>query len=112
LNDPIDPVELSRALIRCPSVTPEDQGALGIVRESLESLGFTCHSLAFEEAGFPEVNNLYARIGTGAPNFCFAGHTDVVPVVDLTAWTHDPFAADIDEGRLYGRGSADMKSAV
>ena len=112
MTDTIDPIELSRALIRCPSVTPEDKGALGIVRENLESLGFTCHSLAFEEDGFPEVKNLYARIGTSAPNFCFAGHTDVVPVVNLEAWRHDPFAAEIEDGRLYGRGSADMKSAV
>jgi succinyl-diaminopimelate desuccinylase len=112
LTEPIDPVELSRALIRCPSVTPEDQGALGIVQEILESLGFTCHSLAFEEDGFPQVKNLYARIGTSCPNFCFAGHTDVVPIVELDAWTHGPFDADIADGRLFGRGSADMKCAI
>jgi succinyl-diaminopimelate desuccinylase len=112
LSDIIDPVELSQALVRRPSVTPEDEGALALVQEALEGLGFTCHPLTFEEEGYPAVKNLYARIGNSGPNFCFAGHTDVVPIVDLEAWTHGPFDAEIVDGRLYGRGTADMKAAV
>ena len=108
----IDPVGLAAALIRSPSVTPRDAGALGIVEAELEGLGFTCHRLAFSEPGTPDVDNLYARIGRGAPNFCFAGHTDVVPVGDETAWTVDPFGAELADGVLYGRGAIDMKSAV
>jgi succinyl-diaminopimelate desuccinylase len=108
----IDPVELSQRLIRCPSVTPVDGGALDELQTVLEELGFTCHRLPFSEAGTPDVDNLYARLGTEAPNFCFAGHTDVVPVGDTGAWTIDPFAGEILDGDLYGRGSSDMKSAI
>ncbi|MDH5749660.1 MAG: succinyl-diaminopimelate desuccinylase [Rhodospirillales bacterium] len=108
----IDPVELSRALIQCPSVTPEDAGVLGVLQEALERIGFTCHRLPFSTPGTPDVENLYARFGTGAPNFCFAGHTDVVPIGDRAAWTTDPFGGQIREGRLYGRGAADMKPAI
>jgi succinyl-diaminopimelate desuccinylase len=74
-------------------------------------MGFVCHRLAFADGG-PEVHNLYARKGDGAPNFCFAGHTDVVPVGDAGAWSVDPFAADIRDGRLYGRGASDMKTGI
>jgi succinyl-diaminopimelate desuccinylase len=105
-----DPVALAQALIRCPSVTPEDAGALAVLEDVLTALGFTCHRLRFEEAGTAPVDNLYARIGTMGPNFCFAGHTDVVPPGE--AWRHGPFAAEIVDGVLYGRGAADMKSAV
>jgi len=107
-----DPIELSRRLIRCPSVTPEDAGVLGVLAGYLEGIGFICHRLPFSEPGTPDVDNLYARIGDGQPNFCFAGHTDVVPTGDLAEWTTDPFAAEISDGRLYGRGASDMKSAV
>ena len=72
-----DPVALAQALIRCPSVTPEDRGALDLVEHALGQLGFTCHRLAFEENGTAPVENLYARLGEGAPTLCFAGHTDV-----------------------------------
>ena len=104
---PIDPIALAQALIRCPSVTPADAGALDVLEGALKPLGFDCHRLRFGEIG-----NLYARIGTAAPNFCFAGHTDVVPPGDVSLWRHDPFAARIEKGVLYGRGAADMKSAV
>jgi succinyl-diaminopimelate desuccinylase len=102
-----DPVKLAQDLIRCPSVTPEDAGALAVLEAALKPLGFTCHRLAFGD-----VENLYARVGTASPNFCFAGHTDVVPPGDAKLWKSDPFAAEIRDGVLYGRGAADMKSAV
>ncbi len=108
----IDTVELARELIRCPSVTPEDAGALTALERALSQFGFRCHRLRFEEDGTPPVDNLYARLGDSGPNFCFAGHTDVVPVGDRDAWSVDPFAADIRDGRLYGRGASDMKGAV
>ncbi len=108
----IDPVQLSQRLIRCPSVTPVDGGALDELQTVLEELGFICHRLTFSEEGTPDVENLYARFGTDAPNFCFAGHTDVVPVGDAGAWTIDPFAGEILDGNLFGRGSSDMKSAI
>src|SRR5579871_2499255 len=107
-----DPVALSQALIRCRSVTPEDGGAIAVLEAALAPLGFTCHRLRFEEAGTARIENLYARIGTQGPNFCFAGHTDVVPPGDAKLWRHDPFAAVVENGMLYGRGSADMKSAI
>jgi succinyl-diaminopimelate desuccinylase len=102
-----NPLTLTQNLIRCPSVTPLDAGALDVVQQSLEQLGFTCHRLKFED-----VDNLYARLGTAQPNFCFAGHTDVVPVGDATAWQTNPFAAEIKGNILYGRGAADMKAAI
>lgn len=108
----IDPVALSQDLIRCPSVTPEEGGALDLLETTLTELGFTCHRLPFSDAGTPDVDNLYARIGTGGPNFCFAGHTDVVPPGDTADWTTPPFAADIRDAALYGRGAADMKCAI
>ena len=111
-NGAIDPVALAAAMIRCPSVTPADEGALGVLQSALEGLGFTCHRLMFSEPGAEDVDNLYARIGEAAPNFCFAGHTDVVPVGDAGAWTAGPFDADIIDGALFGRGAADMKGAI
>ena len=108
----LDPVALSQALIRCPSVTPADAGALAVLEAALKPLGFTCHRLRFEDANSPPVENLYARLGTGSPHFCFAGHTDVVPPGDPQKWQSDPFAAEIRNGYLYGRGAADMKSAI
>ena len=107
---PVDPLALSRALIRCPSVTPEDAGALDVIIAALEPLGFACHRLRFAEAGTAPVENLYARRGSRGPNVCFAGHTDVVP--PGAGWSVDPFAAEVRGGRLYGRGAADMKTAV
>lgn len=109
---PYDPLEIARELIRCPSVTPEDAGSLAVLENWLKPLGFTCERMRFSAEGTPDVDNLYARLGSGHPHFCFAGHTDVVPVGQADAWSVDPFAADIKDGRLYGRGAADMKSAV
>ena len=106
----IDPLVLAQDLIKRPSVTPKDEGALDVLARALEKLGFTCERMAFADQSKPQVENLYARLGTAAPNFCFAGHTDVVPVGD--GWTTDPFKAEVVEGRLYGRGAADMKSAI
>ena len=112
----IDPLELSRALIRCPSITPQDAGALDLVQQAVEGLGFVCHRLPFKDGGggtaVEEVDNLYARWGNGSPNLCFAGHTDVVPIGNRADWTMDPFGAQVREGRLYGRGAADMKCAI
>jgi succinyl-diaminopimelate desuccinylase len=107
-----DPVGLAQALIRCRSVTPEDDGALDVVEHALARLGFACHRLTFEEAGTAPVGNLYARVGEGPPNLCFAGHTDVVPPGDLAGWRVDPFAGAIIDGVLYGRGAVDMKGAI
>lgn len=108
----IDPVALTQDLIRCPSVTPADAGALDVLQKVMESMGFTCRRLVFGEAGTDPIDNLYARLGTASPNFCFAGHTDVVPVGDAAAWTTDPFGAEIINGKLYGRGTSDMKGAI
>ncbi|AWK86334.1 succinyl-diaminopimelate desuccinylase [Azospirillum thermophilum] len=105
-------VTLARDLIRCPSVTPRDDGALDVLEAALAPLGFTCHRLRFEQEGTAPVDNLYARLGTGGPNFCFAGHTDVVPPGELKGWSIDPFAGEIRNGRLYGRGAVDMKGAI
>ena len=109
---PLDPVRLAQDLIRCPSVTPVEAGALDRLQRVLEGLGFRCRRLVFSQDGTPDVDNLYARLGEAQPNFCFAGHTDVVPTGDLEGWSIDPFAAEIVDGVLYGRGAADMKSAI
>lgn len=108
----IDPVAFAADLIRCPSVTPEDAGALDRLQAELESLGFTCTRLPFSEEGTANVDNLYARLGTLGPNICFAGHTDVVPVGAADDWQVDPFAGEIREQALWGRGAADMKGAI
>jgi succinyl-diaminopimelate desuccinylase len=103
----IDPVALTQALIRRPSVTPADAGAMDVVQEALAGLGFSCRRMKFGE-----IENLYARLGETRPNLCFAGHTDVVPVGDRDAWSVDPFEARIEDGVLIGRGATDMKSAI
>jgi succinyl-diaminopimelate desuccinylase len=103
----INPVALTQALIRRPSVTPADAGAMDIVQEALAGLGFACRRMRFGQ-----IENLYARRGDARPNLCFAGHTDVVPVGDAGAWRVDPFEARIEDGVLIGRGAADMKSAI
>ncbi|RZI45366.1 succinyl-diaminopimelate desuccinylase [Candidatus Finniella inopinata] len=108
----IDPISLCQELIRCESVTPKDAGCLDIIEGYLKPLGFVCHRLPFGQNDPLATDNLYARWGNSGPNFCFAGHTDVVPVGDLARWTVDPFGADIKDGRLYGRGTVDMKGAI
>lgn len=108
----IDPVNLAAELIRCPSVTPADGGALDVLEAVLVKIGFTCTRLPFQEPDTDRVDNLYARLGEAAPNICFAGHTDVVPVGAPEAWQKDPFAGDIDNNILWGRGAADMKGAI
>lgn len=107
-----DPVSLAQALIRCPSVTPEEGGALSLLQEILSAAGFTCHRMTFTQDGTPDVENLYARLGSEGPNLCFAGHTDVVPPGHVDAWSVPPFAAEIRDGALYGRGAVDMKGGV
>lgn len=108
----IDPIALTQDLIRCPSVTPAEAGALDLLQRVLEDLGFVCRRLPFQEDGTEPVDNLYARLGTEAPNLCFAGHTDVVPVGQADSWTVDPFAATVQDGMLIGRGASDMKGAI
>ncbi len=102
-----DPIALSQALIRQPTVNPCHDGAQDVLADALESLGFRTKRYHFDG-----VDNLYARLGGAAPNFCFAGHTDVVPVGDAAGWTVDPFGAEIRNGVMYGRGTSDMKGAI
>jgi len=111
IQSPCDPVELARELIQKPSVTPIDAGALDVLQTRLEGLGFTCTRYPFGE-GEDRVDNLYARFGNQAPNFCYAGHTDVVPVGEADKWSVDPFEAVVKDGVLWGRGAADMKGSI
>ena len=107
-----DPLALLKDLIACPSVTPEEGGALQLLERVLGGAGFVCHRLTFSAPGTPDVDNLFARIGTGRPHFCFAGHTDVVPPGADRLWRHPPFAGAIEGGVIYGRGACDMKGSV
>ena len=107
-----DPVAIARELVRCPSVTPAEGGALAYLEGVLSAAGFAVHRPKFSEARAADVENLYARLGTEKPHLVFAGHTDVVPPGDQAAWTHGPFAGDIAEGVLYGRGAVDMKGGI
>jgi len=111
-RDAIDAVALAQDLIRCASVTPVDAGAQDVLAAALEAIGFTVHRLRFGAAPDGPIDNLFATIGSGAPHFAFAGHTDVVPVGDRAAWSAPPFAATIGDGQLVGRGAADMKGAI
>ncbi|MBB3388844.1 succinyl-diaminopimelate desuccinylase [Rhizobium sp. BK275] len=107
-----NPVANLQTLIRCPSVTPAEGGALSALEAMLSPLGFKIDRMVAQEAGMPDVENLYARLGTEGPHLMFAGHTDVVPVGDEGAWTHPPFAAEIAGGELFGRGAVDMKGGI
>lgn len=107
-----DALSITRALVQCPSVTPVEGGALGVLEALLTRAGFAVHRPVFREDGTPDVDNLYARIGEGSPCLMFAGHTDVVPPGSLEAWSHPPFGATVVDGRLYGRGAEDMKGGV
>lgn len=115
-TDVIDPVELTKALIRRPSVTPADAGAMEVLQSVLEGLGFVCRRMPFEGPGgegvHARIENLYARRGTASPNLCFAGHTDVVPTGAETGWSSDPFLAEVKDGVLFGRGAVDMKGGI
>ncbi|RXT55880.1 succinyl-diaminopimelate desuccinylase [Bosea sp. Tri-44] len=110
--DPADPIALTQALVRCPSVTPTEGGALSLLAAVLSAEGFRVERPVFSEPGMPDIENLYARIGSEGPVLVIAGHTDVVPPGDLAAWTRDPFAAEIVDGVLYGRGACDMKGGL
>ncbi len=107
-----DPIELTRSLIKCPSVTPKDEGALQIVENHLKHLNFDCKRLIFSGNNSYEVNNLFATIGKEGKHFAYAGHTDVVPPGNIESWKYPPFSATIDGNKLYGRGSEDMKSSI
>jgi succinyl-diaminopimelate desuccinylase len=107
-----DPVAIARDLLRCPSVTPAEGGALTFLEGVLKTAGFTVHRMTFREAGTEDVENLYARIGTGKPNLVFAGHTDVVPPGDEKTWKHPPFSGEVTNDELYGRGAVDMKGGL
>lgn len=107
-----DPIKIAQKLIRCPSVTPAEAGALDYLEDVLKDAGFETFRVPFGGGDSYEVDNLYARFGSRAPHFCYAGHTDVVPVGDADAWTCDPFGAEIIDGKLYGRGAEDMKASV
>ncbi|MBR0869776.1 succinyl-diaminopimelate desuccinylase [Bradyrhizobium tropiciagri] len=107
-----DAVSITRDLVRCPSVTPADAGALGVLEALLKAAGFEVHRVTFSEPGTADVDNLYARIGTTAPHITFAGHTDVVPPGDEAAWTLGAFSGEVKDGYLYGRGAVDMKGGI
>ena len=107
-----DPVALTKALVACASVTPATAGVFDVLQSVLEPLGFSVSRMTFEGDGSYPVENLFATIGEGAPHLLFAGHTDVVPPGDAAAWTSPPFAPTERDGRLFGRGTADMKSGV
>lgn len=105
-------LSIAQDLLRCPSVTPADAGALDVLETLLKGAGFTVHRVTFSEPGTADIDNLYARLGDGAPHLCFAGHTDVVPPGEASAWTHGAFAGDVADGLLYGRGAVDMKGGI
>src|SRR5271170_696489 len=107
-----DPVAIARDLLRCPSVTPDEGGALAYLHDLLTKAGFDVHRMTFAEPGTAPIENLYARIGSEKPNLVFAGHTDVVPPGDPKAWLHPPFAGDVAGDVLYGRGAVDMKGGI
>jgi succinyl-diaminopimelate desuccinylase len=107
-----DPVTITRDLIRCPSVTPAEGGALSFLEKTLKDAGFNVYRMTFREPGTDDVENLYARIGSEGPNLVIAGHTDVVPPGDEKAWSYPPFSGEISNGELYGRGAVDMKGGI
>src|SRR5258706_7079718 len=107
-----DALSIARDLVRCPSVTPADAGALGVLENILKAAGFEVHRVTFSEPDTADIDNLYARIGNTAPHITFAGHTDVVPPGDESAWTHGAFSGEVKDGFLYGRGAVDMKGGI
>ena len=107
-----NPSDVLSTLIRCPSVTPDEGGALEALDRFLSELGFAVERPVFSEEGTPDIENLYARLGSEGPHLMFAGHTDVVPTGNLDGWSHDPFGAEVADGMLYGRGAVDMKGGI
>ena len=108
----INELSLTKELLKIPSVTPVDGGAIALVAKHLKSLGFQCKIFNFQDKNTPTIKNLYARLGTSSPNFCFAGHTDVVPTGNLKLWKVGPFSGAIKQGKIYGRGASDMKGGI
>jgi len=106
------PLAIAADLIRCPSVTPDEGGALDLLERLLAPAGFACHRLPFTSRGMPTIDNLFARTGGGLPHLCFAGHTDVVPPGEPTLWSHPPFGGEVADGYLFGRGAVDMKGSI
>jgi succinyl-diaminopimelate desuccinylase len=112
MSERADPVEIAKALIRCRSVTPAEGGALDYLGDLLQRAGFEIHRQKFSSPGMPDVENLFAKIGNSKPHLVFAGHTDVVPPGNELSWSHPPFAGEIADGKLFGRGATDMKGAI
>ena len=108
----INELSFTKELIKIPSVTPIDAGAIDLVTKRLKSLGFKCTILNFKDKNTPPIKNLYARLGTSSPNFCFAGHTDVVPTGNAKSWDAGPFSGIVKNGKIYGRGASDMKGGI
>ena len=111
MSDIVNPIELTSELIQCKSITPKSEGSLDIIISYLEPLGFNCERIDFGE-GIEKVENLYARFGNIEPNIAFAGHVDVVPTGDINNWSINPFGGEVKEGKVWGRGAADMKSGI
>ena len=111
MSDIVNPIELTSELIQCKSITPKSEGSLDIIISYLEPLGFNCERIDFGE-GIEKVENLYARFGNIEPNIAFAGHVDVVPTGDINNWSINPFSGEVKEGKVWGRGAADMKSGI
>ena len=107
-----DELKLAKELIRFPSVTPKDAGAIKFLSKRLKSLGFKCKILEFKDKNSKPIKNLYAKLGTNKPNLCYAGHTDVVPPGNLNDWTVNPFKPIVKKNYLIGRGANDMKSSI
>ena len=108
----LNELQLSKDLIKFPSITPKDAGAISFLSKKLKKLGFNCKILEFKGKGSKPIKNLYARIGKKGPNFCYAGHTDVVPPGNIKDWTVNPFKPTVKKNYLIGRGSNDMKSSI
>ena len=108
----LNQLQLAKELIRFPSITPVDAGIMKFLEKKLKGLGFKTKTLEFKEKGFKPVKNLYARFGDKSPNFCYAGHLDVVPPGNIKDWTINPFKPSVKKGHLIGRGANDMKASI
>ena len=108
----LNEVKLAKELIKFPSITPVDAGVMKFLEKKLKKLGFKTKIIEFKEKNFKPVKNLYARLGNKEPNFCYAGHLDVVPPGNIKDWTINPFKPSIKKGHLIGRGANDMKSSI